>query len=248
MIICQSVRKNSYLVAVFSAFTFIINIIFASSAKADLLDHPYVLAGVGGATSNIVQGDLVSLSTGSGGGFGGDLKQSPVYALGAGASLPYDFRADLTVSYRNKFHVASSAIDQATGTGFTASGNDSANWTFLANLYYDIPVDLTLRPYVGFGAGWASNRLGLVTYTAAGQFTGSENGQTTGNFAWAALAGVRLALNEDWTIDLGYRYLNAGNFRSSGLVTDAFGNSATDNIVKAKLVTNEGQLSLNYSF
>ncbi len=60
--------------------------------------------------------------------------------------------------------------------------------TVLGNLYFDIPLDGALTPYLGAGAGygWAS---------------GNDEG-----FAFALMAGVDFALTDRLSADLGYRY------------------------------------------
>ncbi len=71
-----------------------------------------------------------------------------------------------------------------------AAGVGSSDYmtSVLGNMYFDIPMDSVITPYLGAGAGygWAS---------------GNENG-----FAFALMAGAELRLSDTVSADIGYRY------------------------------------------
>lgn len=86
--------------------------------------------------------------------------------------------------------------------------NYKGNTSFMANVYYDIPLDCDFTFYVGAGAG-----LSLVNGTVHNEFTnGLLNIKHTRKnnldqvFAWQLMTGVSYELCENWDIILGYRF------------------------------------------
>ncbi|MDR2350374.1 MAG: outer membrane beta-barrel protein [Deltaproteobacteria bacterium] len=86
--------------------------------------------------------------------------------------------------------------------------------TFMANLYYDFRNILTgFTPYVnvGFGVGLihASMQTGSsISYGPTTSYDTVVYG--TGQFAWSIGAGVAYALTDNLSVDLGYKYIDAG--------------------------------------
>jgi opacity protein-like surface antigen len=243
---------KSNIVRLYAAFSFVaVCALLSGSAKADetdLFSDYYLKIGLGSSWSQKVKGDLTALATGTGGGFGSNLGQSALVGIGAGALLPMNFRTDLTVVARPRFRVSSSEADPVSGLTFQARSKSSSDWTVLTNLYYDLPTGFAVRPYVGAGLGMAYNSLGTVTYSADGTVSGSEPGASRDSFAWAAMAGLGVALSDGWVVDVGYRYLDAGDIRTTGVVTDAGGARNTFAPVTANLRSNEVELSIRYRF
>jgi outer membrane autotransporter protein len=71
-------------------------------------------------------------------------------------------------------------------------GNDDAAFTtVLGNVYFDIPTDTIVTPYLGagLGYGWAET-----------------NGNDEDGAAFAAMAGLEVNLTEELSADIGYRY------------------------------------------
>lgn len=213
-----------------------------------MLSGFYIRGDAGGSASESIRGDLADLATGNGGGFGGDLGTSPLVGVGAGVILPYDFRTDVTVSWRGTFGVSHQESDPNSGLFLGAKSTNSHSLAVLANLYYDINLGSVFTPYVGAGVGFAYNSLGDVTYTANGTTTSTEDGDDKVSLAWAAMAGVAYQATSAIQIDLGYRYLDAGEFRSSGVVKDTLGNTLSASPVTADLHAHEVQVGLRYTF
>lgn len=67
-------------------------------------------------------------------------------------------------------------------------------WTFMANGYVDVPLQIGLTPYVGLGAGMALADIG-----------GDKGHDTV--FAWQAIVGASYSLTEFSEIFAEYRYL-----------------------------------------
>ena len=78
-----------------------------------------------------------------------------------------------------------------------ATGGDSKTFGGFANVYYDFNRTGTWRPFVGAGVGFAQVKVdnSLV------------HGDDTG-FAYQAKAGVAYKVNDRWTAEVAYRYLD----------------------------------------
>ncbi|MGQ3674405.1 outer membrane protein [Xanthobacter sp. TB0139] len=93
-------------------------------------------------------------------------------------------------------------------------GNSGAPWApagrhhtdatvFLGNIYWDIITIANFTPYVGGGIGVATTTLESPPWQAMG-------GQKT-HFAWSLAGGVSYAVNSQWAVDFGYRYISLGS-------------------------------------
>jgi outer membrane protein OmpA-like peptidoglycan-associated protein len=133
------------------------------------------------------------------------LGDSPILGAGLGYRFNRYFRADITSSYATSYE-----LDDQDTRGSTWKSDVSA-WTTLLNVYADYPMG-SWSPYLMAGAGLSRNHTGQVTDTVGGA---AIAGKTTTSFAWQAGGGVGIELSKDWVFDLGYRYLDAGQFKSA---------------------------------
>lgn len=90
------------------------------------------------------------------------------------------------------------------------------------NLYIDFAPFLGgalwgVNPYAMAGIGVSVNRSGDVARFGGLWFIGSEDTRT--DFAWNAGAGVQLQIMRNLILDLGYRYLDHGRFRTNAATT-----------------------------
>ncbi len=194
----------------------------------------YVRADIGGSFARSPGGTVAN-----GDGFSGDLGNSASVELGAGYQLPYNLRADLTIGYRPGYDIRSR--ESLSGIDLTADAK-LRTWTVMANAYYDIDTGTAFTPYLGIGAGVAVNRLDTITYRlGAGEF--QENGKNTARFAWSVMAGGAYAIATGVKIDIGYRYLDAGRFETSGETTIG---AVTP--VKGDVRAHEVKVGLRYAF
>ena len=104
-----------------------------------------------------------------------DEDDSSVLVLGGG--LGYQFNDNLRTDLR---------VDWA-GLG----DDDSSLTTVLGNVYFDIPLETIVTPYIGAGVGY-----GWVDST----------GNDEDGVAFALMAGLDVNLTEDLSADIGYRY------------------------------------------
>jgi opacity protein-like surface antigen len=103
----------------------------------------------------------------------------------------------------------------------------------LANAYADLGTWYGLTPYAGVGVGLARHDLGgfadsgIVQTGTAFNSNNTPNGPLTPvafsrvadkirtNLAWALMAGLSYDITSNLKLDLGYRYMNLGDIRSS---------------------------------
>ena len=88
--------------------------------------------------------------------------------------------------------------------------------TLMLNMWADIPTGTAFKPYVGGGIGVAfvdydvNNTFHYDDGTKEKFYSGSKS---TTNLAWSLGAGVAYDINPSFTLDLGYRFINAGKVK-----------------------------------
>jgi len=148
------------------------------------------------------------------------------FTLGGGLAVGYDFfpksqlplRAEVEVLFRGN---QKNTFDMdATDLGRTAFGLLGMNpngfemkgtWnttTLFANFYYDFHNSSDFTPYIGAGAGLAFNYAGYTASYRGRSFASDEKYSTT--FAWNVGAGCSYAFNENFALDVAYRYVSTG--------------------------------------
>jgi opacity protein-like surface antigen len=147
--------------------------------------------------------------------------------FGGGISVGYNFdpqfsipvRLELDYTARTRGEVKSNGVyddSAASGEGpFDAAKQDSISLqTLMLNAWVDIPTGTAFTPYLGGGVGF-----GFVNYKSKMSFVdtqgtvepGFESGSTNEtNFTWSLGGGAAYDFTENWTVDLGYRYIDAG--------------------------------------
>jgi opacity protein-like surface antigen len=162
-----------------------------------------------------------------GGRFFGKTEETAFFGgIGAGYRFNNWFRVDVTGEYRGG---SSIGVNDIVFNPFanvnqtnTYKGNLSS-MVALFNAYVDLGTWNCLTPYLGAGIGYASNRISGLTdqgivggaATLATSGTGTQSG-----LAWALMAGLGYEVNQNLTLEFGYRYLNLGDARS-GLLHNA---------------------------
>jgi len=119
-----------------------------------------------------------------------DLDNGFIADVGGGYSWDSGFRVEAELSYRiNQWDVA----NQASG--------DVIAWGLLANVFYDFNRQGRFRPYLGAGVGE-----GQVRFSIDGGGHRVDNG-----LAYQGMAGIGIALNDQATLDIGYRYFRVND-------------------------------------
>ena len=87
-------------------------------------------------------------------------------------------------------------------TNFTASDDGSVQtWALMANAWFDLKNDTEFTPYIGGGVGYAISK-----FQGGAVYDGVD-----GNFAWQMGVGVNVAVSEETSLGVGYRYFDAGD-------------------------------------
>ncbi len=173
----------------------------------------------------------------SGARIGGE-KMDDTWDFGAGFGYIFDehFRGDVTVDYRLNADV--SGTNQTTGSLYQT---DVQSTVVLANLYYDVRSRDHFTPYVGAGLGFSYNQTDELSLLVAGAPAGSVGGDSTTDFAAAAMAGFSYKMSEGWLFDAGYRYLYVGDAKT--------GDSSTIRTLKIDDIgAHEIRVGLRYEF
>ncbi|CAI3937018.1 Opacity protein LomR and related surface antigens (LomR) (PDB:1Q9F) [Commensalibacter communis] len=132
--------------------------------------------------------------------------------------------------------------------------------TFMVNTFYDFKNKSAFTPYIMAGVGLASLEhtskpsVLYTDYDSANRITGYyknniKASHRTNNFAWNAGAGVRYKINNNFDLDISYRYLGAGKsslttWKQAPSVYFFRGYEKS----KIKVVTQDIMLGLTYNF
>ena len=142
------------------------------------------------------------------------------FTLGGALAVGYDFYPQQQIPLRAEIEFAlrgnskkswdSTLVDGGDRYDVTTKGLWNTSTLFL-NLYYDIQTGTPFVPYIGAGAGLAFNYVEYTGHASDGVDTmrGSASDNFT-NFAWNVGAGVAYNFNENFAVDLGYRFMMMG--------------------------------------
>ena len=122
-------------------------------------------------------------------------------------------------------------------------------YSAMVNVYYDIDTGTKFTPYVGGGIGYAhlKNKTKVTGSTPAGALD-LGNSDSENNFVWNLGAGVSYALNNNLSIDAGYRYTDYGDIKES-VSQSVVGLGAPINVNgKYDVTSHEFLIGARYSF
>ncbi len=172
-----------------------------------------------------------------------DFDSAMTFGGGIGYQFNNWFRVDGTVEYRGKanFHGLEIIANPGFPTGFATDEYHASKseWLVLANAYADLGTWWCVTPFIGVGVGTSrntiSNFLDVNTPTASVAY-GANTSQW--QFAYAAYAGLSYKVNNSFTVELAYRYLNMGNGLTGDLTTYT-GVNAVNNPTTFKDITSQ---------
>ena len=204
-----------------------------------------------------------------------DMSQSALFDVGVGYQVNPWFRADVTGELRGGSSFSSmQVINVSSGPdkGYQAAdfykGNVSSALAMI-NAYADLGTWYGVTPYVGAGVGVAFNKFsggidqgqigavgGVGPISPSG---GTLSGGNTTNLAWALMAGFDFNITHNLKLELGYRYLDYGKFKSGGSSclsgNGAAGSFSVANcggapfsVASKELTSNDFRLGLRYYF
>lgn len=122
------------------------------------------------------------------------------------------------------------------------------------NLYWDIENSSRFTPYIGggIGVGFIKTGFGRHHYNIDLSSPGYEEEdryrdlgkRTETNFIWNLGVGVGYEINDNWVVDLGYRFVNLGSVTTATYVTpDSFTTTKTDHLYQHQF-----SLGIRYTF
>ena len=170
------------------------------------------------------------------------LGSSFIIGAGVGYKLPMGFRVDVTYNNRNGYNLSGS--DPA-GTAFDPK--TTAN-TVMFNGYYDLPLMIAdkVRPYVGGGIGRSRNKVSNINWSDP-PFSGQIPGGSTTSTAWQLTLGADIRLTQNLVLDIGYRYTDLGDLKTTGgPTTGGFNNANYTTPLQGKLKANELLFNIRY--
>lgn len=171
--------------------------------------------------------------------------------LAGGFSVGYNFQYRYKVPVRVELnYTAHGRLDKgkASSTLYGADFKHDSKLglqTLMTNVWLDIPTGLPITPYLGAGVGVA-----YIEYKGKQTFNNAQIMNTSRyltNFAWQVGTGINYKVNDQWSLDLGYRYVHAGNVTSDRW-TNVQEGAPTHFSDKAKLKSNEYMLTVRYTF
>jgi opacity protein-like surface antigen len=168
------------------------------------------------------------------------IQGSALIGAGLGYQLNQWLRADVTAEYRTAVGLRG-VFQETTFNPFAPLALLRQNEypgtlqssVVMANAYADLGTWYGITPYAGVGVGLARHDLdgfadsGIVQTGTAFNSNNTPNGpltpvafsrvadKTWTNLAWALMAGLSYDITSNLKLDLGYRYMNLGDIRSS---------------------------------
>lgn len=158
------------------------------------------------------------------------LSEAALFDLGVGYQVNRWFRADVTGELRGGSEF--SGLEVLNVTAGPSAGYQAADFykghvsslLGMVNGYVDLGTWYGVTPFVGAGVGVSFNRFysgmdnGVITNVggASSPSGGVFGTGTKADLAWALMAGFDMSIAHNLKLELGYRYLNYGKFKSGG--------------------------------
>lgn len=182
--------------------------------------------------------------------FGGGIALG--YDLYDATSLPLRTELDITLRGKasSKHNLGTDSWDNGNGSYYYESEdgkNDITLNTFMINTYYDFKNQTNFTPYVSVGLGLASIKhkaqyIYTETNSGGSEYDEFSKSKTNSNFAWSLGLGSQYAINDNLSLDLSYRFLDAGK---SEVSYNDDGNTIKS---KVKVRSNDIMLGVLYRF
>lgn len=207
--------------------------LLATSANA-MMPQPYVSAKV---RASIMDNELKWHDS------DGDSGSNSIDKSVIGGSFALGLRAPLArAAWRNEieYNINSNAEKKYTNDDGYRKERRVKSQALMLNTYFDIYTDTPITPYVGGGIGFSSLKFSSRNLSNPEEESDSIKNET--NFAWQLGAGVACNLTNHVAVDLGYRYMNYGNFKKTIHEDDGYSK------VKLESKAHEIALGMRYTF
>ena len=168
-----------------------------------------------------VSGADERLNGGQGGGSFVQRGDDPEINIGAGGMIGYYFlpfgmplRAEIEYYHRLRLDFDT----RETAAESIGYKNNVATDSVMFNLYYDWSTGTPWRPYVGAGIGWARHSSDV---TRGNNNTGARERRRvdSDSLSFSFQAGLRVAISRSWVGEIGYRYIDMGQFDTGAFST-----------------------------
>lgn len=114
--------------------------------------------------------------------------------------------------------------------------------TLMVNGFYDINIDSVITPYVGGGLGLAYLKSDYSSSVVNGTGVNVRTSNNDWSFAWNIGGGISYALDNQMSLDFGYRYFDLGNAEPGSVHTTDYSGSP-----KVDLTAHEFSVGLRFS-
>ena len=139
----------------------------------------------------------------------GEFARAPGFEVGAGYAATERVRVEATVLYRPPFSFNGRANFVQT-SGRQDVSADISSLSALVSAFVDIPERGPFSPFLGCGVGLSRNTIG-ETRMAFPRTTTIVPGASRTGIAFMLTAGVAVRIRERISVDVGWRYLDAGD-------------------------------------
>ena len=135
------------------------------------------------------------------------------YGIGFGLDPDGPARVDFSFGYSPEMKATSNGSFNTTARG------SMENYLVMINAYYDFEeADESFVPYISGGIGLSRMETDNSKITnAAGTINLSEVGETKDNLGWALGLGAAIKMEENVSLDMGYRFLGMGKAALNGV-------------------------------
>jgi opacity protein-like surface antigen len=137
------------------------------------------------------------------------------YGIGFGIDPEGPARTDISFSYSPEIKATSNGSFNTTARG------SMKNYLVMINAYYDFEeekAEQSFVPYISGGIGLSRMETDNSKVTnAAGTINVSEGGETKNNLGWALGLGTAIKMEENVSLDIGYRFLGMGKAELNGV-------------------------------
>jgi opacity protein-like surface antigen len=166
------------------------------------------------------------------------------YGIGFGIDPDGPARVDFSFSYSPNIKTTSNFPNNTTGKG------SMENYLVMINAYYDFEeADESFVPYIGGGLGLSRMVTDDSSSTnAAGTINVSEGGETKNNFGLALGLGAAINMEENVSLDMGYRFLAMGKAEQSGVFSGTPAQASNSGTRVDNLFAHELYLGLRLGF
>jgi opacity protein-like surface antigen len=194
-----------------------------------------------------------------------DFATAGIFSVGVGYQVNNWFRADVTGQYRGKSSFSGQDLNTFNFGGFVHNGVDNyradkSELLFLANAYVDLGTWWCVTPFIGAGVG--ASRVTISNFTDQGlsdavpgfpsTFGASPSAAyadkaSKWNLAWALHTGLAYKVSPNFTVELGYSYVDLGDGITGDIKTYQGGNSVVNPMTFKNITSHDLKLGVRWN-